>query len=259
MKKLLIICFLILGIIFISGCTSEDNTNSETSILDMEFVLIPAGEFDMGSPSSESEGKNNYNGPVHYVKIPKPFYLSKYEVTQKQWREVMGSDPSYFKGNDLPVEKVSWNDVQEFIKKLNEREGTEKYRLPSEAEWEYAARGGTATRYSFGDDESELDEYGWYYENSNYETHPIGQKKPNSWGLYDMHGNVWEWVQDGWHESYEGAPTDGSAWEDGSGACRVNRGGGWSFDARYCRSAFRYYCASCFRSRINGFRLLKEL
>jgi len=250
MKKLLIICILILGIIFISGCTSEDNINSETSI--MEFVLIPAGEFDMGS------GIDN-EGPVHYVKNPKPFYLSKYEVTQKQWREVMGSDPSFFKGDDLPVEQVSWNDVQEFIKKLNEREGAEKYRLPSEAEWEYAARGGNATRYTFEDDEFELDEYGWYHENSNYETHPIGQKKPNSWGLYDMHGNVWEWVQDEWHDSYEGAPTDGSAWEDGSGASRVIRDGCWFNGPGYWRSALRFYLDPCARNVDLGFRLLKEL
>jgi len=257
MKKLLIICFLLLGIFFISGCTSEDNTNSETSILDMEFVLIPAGEFDMGSPFSE--GGDDDEGPVHHVKIPKPFYLSKYEVTQKQWREVMGSDPSYFKGNDLPVECVSWNDVQEFIKKLNEREGTEKYRLPSEAEWEYAARGGTATRYSFGDDESQLGEYGWYYENSNYETHPIGRKKSNPWGLYDMHGNVCEWVQDNWHDSYEGAPTDGSAWEGGgSGACLI-RGGSWLFNAGDCRSADRSYFGPVNRDGFFGSRLLKEL
>lgn len=171
----------------------------------------------------------------------------------------MGSDPSYFKGNDLPVERVSWNDVREFIKKLNEREGTEKYRLPSEAEWEYAARGGTATRYSFGDDESELDEYGWYYENSNYETHPIGQKKSNPWGLYDMHGNLCEWVQDKWHDSYEGAPADGSAWEGGGSVACLIRGGSWLLNAVDCRSADRGYFGPVNRDSFLGFRLVKEL
>ncbi len=116
--------------------------------------------------------------------------MGKYEVTQKQWHEVMGTNPSTFKGDDLPVESVSWNDVQKFIKKLNKKENTNKYRLPSEAEWEYAARAGTTTRYSFGDDARKLRNYAWYYANSNFETHPVGEKKPNTWGLYDMHGNV---------------------------------------------------------------------
>ena len=148
----------------------------------------------------------------------------------------MGNNPSNFKGEDRPVESVSWKDVQEFVKKLNEKEGTDKYRLPSEAEWEYACRAGTQTRYSFGDDESKLNEYAWYDKNSGSETHPVGQKKPNPWGLYDMHGNVWEWVQDRWHGDYNGAPSDGSAWEDGSGSDRVDRGGSWINYARYCRS-----------------------
>jgi formylglycine-generating enzyme required for sulfatase activity len=225
---------------------------------EMEFVLIPAGEFDMGSPSSEV-GRDDDEGPVHHVTIPEPFYMSKYEITQKQWREVMGSNPSYFNGDNLPVENVSWNDVQEFIEKLNEREGTDKYRLPSEAEWEYTARAGTTTRYSFGDDESELDEYGWYDENSNDETHPVGQKKSNPWGLYDMHGNVVEWVQDENHYTYNGAPVDGSVWEDGSDALRVIRGGGWNLNARYSRSAIRNSDDPGDRSDNRGFRLLKEL
>jgi len=245
--------------------TSTPSTPSPTPIpkymtnsIDMEFVLIPAGEFDMGSPFSEV-GRYDDEGPVHHVTISKPFYLSKYEVTQKQWREVMGSDPSYFKGDDLPVEWVSWYEVQEFIRKLNEREGSVKYRLPSEAEWEYSARADTTTRYSLGDDESKLEDYAWYRDNSEERTHPFGQKKPNPYGLYDMHGNVWEWVQDEWHDNYDGAPNDGSAWEDGSGADRVLRGGSWSNFAGYCRSADRGSCAPGYRRRDLGFRLLKEL
>ncbi len=227
-----------------------------TNSIDMEFVLIPAGEFDMGSPSSEV-GRQDNEGPVHQVTISEPFYMSRCEVTQKQWREVMGSDPSYNKGDDLPVEKVSWNDVQEFITKLNEREGSVKYRLPSEAEWEYAARAGTTTRYSFGDDESDLADYAWYHENSEGSTHPVGQKKPNPWGLYDMHGNVYEWVQDEWHDSYDRAPTNGSAWESGDGP-HVGRGGGWDRSAGGCRSAVCFTFTPGGHNYL-GFRLLKEM
>ena len=224
----------------------------------MEFVLIPAGEFDMGSPSSEV-GRQDNEGSVHQVTISEPFYMSKYEVTQKQWREVMGSNPSYNKGDDLPVEYISWNEVQEFITKLNEREGSVKYRLPSEAEWEYAARAGTTTRYSFSDDESDLAYYAWYHENSEGSTHPVGQKMPNPWGLYDMHGNVYEWVQDEWHDSYDRAPTNGSAWESGDGARRVFRCGSWCYVAEDCRSAARRYHGPGTLYACLGFRLLQEV
>ena len=230
-----------------------------TSPTGIEFVLIPAGEFDMGSPDDE-KGRRGAEGPVHRVKISKPFYLGKYPVTQKQWREIMGNNPSYFYGcDDCPVEWVSWNDAQKFIKKLNEKEGTDKYRLPTEAEWEYATRAGTKTRYSFGNDESKLGEYAWYTKNSDVKTHPVGQKEPNPWGLYDMHGNVWEWVQDRWHYDYNGAPTDGSAWESGSFDSRVTRGGGWYNVARYCRSANRNYYSPDYRKYGLGFRLASQV
>jgi len=220
----------------------------------MKFTLISAGEFYMGSEESVDEK------PVHKVKINYPFYLGTYPVTQREWKAVVGDNPSYFKGDDLPVEQVSWDDVQKFIKKLNEKEGTDKYRLPSEAEWEYACRAGTTTRYSFGDDESKLGDYGWYDENSDNKTHPVGQKKPNPWGLYDMHGNVWEWVQDMRNDCYDGAPTDGSARKSGDGADRVFRGGSWFGSAEYCRSASRDFVDSgnsCDCSL--GFRLLSTL
>jgi formylglycine-generating enzyme required for sulfatase activity len=218
----------------------------------MKFTPITAGEFNMGSEESDDEK------PVHKVKIKNPFYLGTYPVTQREWKAVMGSNPSSFKGDDLPVEQVSWEDVQEFIKKLNEEEGTDKYRLPSEAEWEYAARAGTTTRYSFGDSESELGKYAWYDENSEDKTHPVGQRESNPWRLYDMHGNVWEWVHDEWHDSYDRAPTDGSAWESGDGADRVFRGGGWFSGAGDCRFAIRLHGDPRFRFGILGFRLLRE-
>jgi formylglycine-generating enzyme required for sulfatase activity len=232
----------------------QEKIAKQGNSISMKFTLIPAGAFYMGSEESDGEK------PVHKVKINNPFYLGTYPVTQREWKAVMGNynNPSYFKGDDLPVEQVSWDNVQEFIMKLNEKEGTDKYRLPSEAEWEYACRAGTTTRYSFGDDESELDDYAWYDDNSDGKTYPVGQKKPNSWGLYDMHGNVWEWVYDMWHDSYDGAPTDGSAWEVGNGVNRIFRGGGWINFARFCRSAFRYYFDQRFRNNDLGFRLLRE-
>lgn len=235
---------------------SSENSTNYTNLLGMEFVKIPAGSFSMGSPDEEN---SNYNdGPVHNVTIEKSFYLGKYEVTQKQWSEVMGNDPSEFRGDDLPVESVSWNDVQQFIEKLNEREGTDKYRLPSEAEWEYACRAGTITSYSFGDDESEIGDYAWYKDNSDDKTHPVGLKKPNPWGLYDMDGNVWELCQDTYHKDYDGAPSDNSAWESGDRSFRVRRGGVWCRSAKYCNSAARGKIISSGRSNTLGFRILME-
>ena len=238
---------------------SEQSTPgfSSIGIDEMEFVRIPAGEFMMGSPSYEKDGYNN-EAPIHKVTIKDPFYLGKYPVTQKQWIDVMGYNPSYFKGDNLPVESVSWNDVQEFIKKLNDREDTDKYILPSEAEWEYACRAGTTTRYSFGDEESKLNEYAWYNKNSGFKTHPVGQKNPNHWNIYDMHGNVWELVQDKWHDNYEDTPSDGSAWKDESVSSRVLRGGGCKSDAGDCQSAARGRYVSLHDNSF-GFRLLKKL
>ena len=235
--------------------TPETFTSSSTG---MEFVLIPPGEFDMGS-SSEEQDRSDSESPVHKVTIKNPFYMGKSSVTQRQWKKIMGNNPSHFKGEDQPVEMVSWNEVQEFVKKLNTAENTDKYRLPSEAEWEYACRAGTQTRYSFGDDESKLNEYAWYAKNSGSKTHSISRKKPNPWGLYDMHGNIWEWVQDKWHENYNGSPSDGSIWEDGDSFDRVSRGGSWYCDAESCRSAgrFRRDPDSLFSNL--GFRLLREL
>ena len=244
--------------------SSKAIPNNLQNSIGMEFVLIPAGEFDMGSPSDE-EGRMDDEWPVHRVKISKSFYMGKYEVTQKQWREVMGNNPSCFMGDNLPVENISWNDVQEFIRKLNEKEGANKYRLPSEAEWEYAARAGTSTRYFFGDNEYKLSDYAWYRENSGGKAQPVGTMKSNPWGLYDMHGNVWEWVQDKWHNSYNGAPTDGSAWEGDDARtsktvpnAHVFRGGSWEDQARSLRSANRPYGPMGHRYGGLGFRLLRS-
>ena len=171
----------------------------------------------------------------------------------------MGNSPSFFKGDDLPVEQVSWNDVQEFIKKLNENEGTDKYRLPTEAEWEYSARVGISTMYSYGNNTSELGDYAWYDRNSNGTTHVVGQKKPNPWGLYDLHGNVWEWVQDSWHETYDGAPSDGSAWVSNDTLFKVRRGGVFRQGIDESRSAMRLNEHQDGRYSGVGFRIVKDI
>ncbi|MDD4497697.1 MAG: formylglycine-generating enzyme family protein [Methanosarcinaceae archaeon] len=239
----------------------------------IEFVEILPGEFDMGYKDCKNKYCEN-EIPHHTVTIKNPFYMGKYPVTQKEWKEVMGDNPSYFqkcngfKDDDTrPVEKVSWNEVQIFIKKLNENEGTDKYRLPSEAEWEYACRAGTKTRFSH--ENSKLEEYAWYKKNAYGKTHPVGQKNPNPWGLYDMHGNVWEWVQDTYHDNYEARPdpSDSSAWVDNDSTSHVERGGSWYDDPRFCRSASREKNSLKYAQTNNkpeegnnlGFRLLREI
>ncbi|HEY3360665.1 MAG TPA: formylglycine-generating enzyme family protein [Methanosarcina sp.] len=238
---------------------NSDDTDIFTSpATGMKFVLIPAGEFEMGSPSEEKD-RSDSESPVHKVTIQNSFYLGKSAVTQKQWEKVMGNNPSHFKGEDRPAEMISWDDAQKFIAKLNEKEGTDKYCLPSEAKWEYACRAGTQTRYFFGDDESKLNEHAWCAENSGGKTHIIGQKKPNPWRLYDMNGNVWEWVQDMWHEDYNGAPSDGTSWEEENSFDRVSRGGSWYCNPEFCRSAGRFRRKPESRFSNLGFRLLREL
>ena len=173
----------------------------------------------------------------------------------------MGDNPSRFKGDTMPVEHVSWEDAQKFIERLNAKEGGPKYRLPTEAEWENAARAGTTTAYSFGDNASQLGEYAWFSENSVSTMHPVGQKKPNPWGLYDMHGNVWEWVHDWYSGDAYKASTSTAVDPKGpsTGSSRVYRGGGWYLDAVFCRSADRRNDAPG-RHVINlGLRLLREV
>ncbi|MEM8485582.1 MAG: SUMF1/EgtB/PvdO family nonheme iron enzyme [Bacteroidota bacterium] len=223
-----------------------------TNSIGMEFVRIEPGTFMMGSNEYDSEK------PVHQVTISKGFYLGKYPITQEEWQAVMGENPSNFKGKRHPVESISWTDAQEFIKRLNERESCHGcHRLPTEAEWEYACRAGTTTAYRFGDREEQLGAYAWYWENSGKKTHPVGQKQPNPWGLYDMHGNVWEWVED-WYGPYSsGAQTDPKGLNSGSG--RVVRGGGWYDDAGNARSAFRDYWWPDARNLYVGFRVLRTI
>lgn len=224
-----------------------------SSTLGAKFTLIPAGTFTMGSPSTE-EGR--YAGEIqHRVTISRSFYMQTTEVTQGQWRQVMGSNPSHFIscGDDCPVENISWNDVQEFIRKLNSREGKGKYRLPTEAEWEYAVRAGSEDA-RYGD----IDSIAWYYRNANQKTHSVGQKRPNAWGLYDMLGNVKEWCQD-WYGYYTAnSVTDPEG--PSSGSNRVVRGGAFDDSASSARAATRNdYIPDRGGYVTVGFRLLRTI
>ncbi len=219
----------------------ETKLRGVVNSIGLQLLLIPAGEFQMGSPDSDSDAYDDEK-PQHTVRITKPFYLGVTEVTQEQYERVMGTNPSYFKGAQLPVETVSWVDAMEFCRKLSELPGERiagrVYRLPTEAEWEYACRAGSKTKWSFGDAESSLGDYAWYTSNSGRKTHTVGTKKPNAWGLYDMHGNVWEWCSD-WYKPDYTTTTVSDPTGPATGSIRVYRGGSWGNYAGQGRSAFR--------------------
>ncbi|MBW4679487.1 MAG: SUMF1/EgtB/PvdO family nonheme iron enzyme [Microcoleus vaginatus WJT46-NPBG5] len=227
----------------------------------LEMVSIPGGTFLMGSPNWE-EKRDSSESPQHRVRV-QPFFLGKYPITQAQWQAVMGNNPAKFKGNNSPVEQVSWNDAVAFCQKLSLKMGR-CYRLPSEAEWEYACRAGTTTPFYFG--ETITPDLANYAGNSTYargsqgvnrqETTDVASFPPNAFGLYDMHGNVMEWCQDVWHENYNGAPSDGSAWESGGDSNRrLRRGGSWVSNPRSCRSANRNRDEPDSRDDFFGFRV----
>jgi len=261
----------VMGLIACGEKVHQEQTRKETAREEqvqsgpagMRFVLIPPGEFMMGSPG---RGGTMFGDEVqHRVRLTNGFWLQTTEVTQGQWQKVMGYNLAYFmKGDNYPVESVSWNEVQYFLKKLNAMDPGKNYRLPTEAEWEYACRAGT-TDEQYG----ELDAIAWYEGNSDGQTHPVGRKQPNAWGLYDMLGNVWEWCQDRYDGYPAGAVTDPTGPTTGSGRVyrvgptkssnRVYRGGGWRLNAWYCRAADRGSNLPDFRSYALGFRLARSL
>ena len=244
------------------GNGATRNRAGETRSLDLgngvslTLVYIPGGTFWMGSKDDDPEAYDNQK-PRHQVTLP-TFWMGETPVTQGQYQAVMGSNPSRFQGDlDRPVEMVSWNDADRFCQELSRKLSQEIISLPSESQWEYACRGGTDTRYFFGDDAAQLGNYAWYYGNSGNETHPVKQKKPNAWGLYDMHGNVWEWCADQWHDNYQGAPTNGSAWlSSDESKIRLLRGGSWNNHPKYCRSTYRSHSAPAYRNYFLGFRVV---
>jgi formylglycine-generating enzyme required for sulfatase activity len=227
------------------------------------LVPIPSGQFLMGSPDADGDALDAEK-PQHPVDITTAFYLSAHEVTQAQYAQVTGSDPSFFKGRDHPVDTVSWHDAVAFCRSLSERPeeraAGREYRLPREAEWEYACRAGTTTRFSFGDDPAMLDEYAWFFRNANSRTHAVGQRQPNRWGLCDMHGNVWEWCQDAYHPRAYDRERDvdgprGPADHEG----RVERGGGFTNPPPELRSTARFAAPANLRLFSNGFRVAAML
>jgi formylglycine-generating enzyme required for sulfatase activity len=253
-----------IGVVIALGCAvalAEPGAEVLENSIGMKLKLLPAGTFTMGQRGGGT------NETPHQVTLTKPFYIGVCEVTNAQWKRVMasvespfwakGSVPGSWQDDDRPVEKVMWDAAVMFCEKLSalpeERKAGRVYRLPTEAEWEYACRAGTNTRYSFGDDESKLGEYGWYEGNAGSQTHPVGQKKANAWGLHDMHGNVWEWCSDLYGVYPDGAATDPQG--SSKGEERVMRGGCWGNNARYCRSAYRYGYAWQFRHDYLGFRI----
>jgi formylglycine-generating enzyme required for sulfatase activity len=229
-----------------------------------EMIIVPAGEFIMGSPADE-QGRYGDEGPPHQVTITRAFAVSKFSVTFADWDACVAiggcsasaNDASWGRGT-RPVINVSWYDARAYVAWLSRMTG-QPYRLLSEAEWEYAARAGTETAYSFGDDAVMLGQYAWYIANSDARTHPVGVKRPNAFGLYDMAGNVWEWVQDCYHADYPGAPTDGSAWTGGDCNRRVARGGSWNDNPHYLRSASRRWLSTDTRFNQVGFRVGRTL
>lgn len=241
-----------------------ENKQRFTNALGMEFVFIPAGSFIMGSPESEYRRvKNEYQ---HKVTLSQGFYIQTTEVTQGQWEEITGNNPSHFLncGDNCPVESISWYEVQDFIKKLNKMENTQSYRLPTEAEWEYACRAGAQSAFARAEMHSnatcgynkQLGQIGWYFRNSDKGTHRVGLKEPNPWGLFDMHGNVWEWCHD-WHAKYPfHTVTDPTGPE--KGRAKIRRGGSWSHYPMFCRSGYRSWYDPDNHLPEIGFRLVKE-
>ncbi|GAB0058662.1 Formylglycine-generating enzyme [Candidatus Magnetaquicoccaceae bacterium FCR-1] len=247
----------------VPGVAMAETPEVITNSIGMEMIRVPAGTFLMGSDKHFDTEAGDSEQPRHKVTISRPFCLGKYEVTQEQWTAVMKENPSEFKGRTLPVQEVSWNMTQQFIKKINELEKSSDYRLPTEAEWEYAARAGTNTIRHWGDGEREMLQYAWHGDaegKTGGKPHPVGQLQPNAWGFHDMLGNVWEWVEDRYKDDgyYARSPEVDPKGPEQGPALRIHRGGGWHDDPEHIRSAIRFYFGQSGRNNSLGFRLARN-
>lgn len=259
----ILVLYLVAWVVF-SACSSPKKTSKLEHFknsLNMDFVLIPSGSFTMGEATraecTTCNAKANET-PRHPITISRPFYISTHEVTQDEFMVIMKDNPSRFKGGDRPVDSVSWDTARLFIEGLNALEKTSAYRLPTEAEWEYAARAGTEEAYHFGDYPDKLPHYAWIVVNSGGKTHTVGDKTPNPWGLYDMYGNVFEWCSDWYSEKYYGfSPINDPKGPD-YGRYKVKRGGSMDRSARSCRSSARDWADPQTRSDNTGFRIVKD-
>ncbi|MBF0506507.1 MAG: formylglycine-generating enzyme family protein [Nitrospirae bacterium] len=250
--KGLLACLLLLSFLSVLHAADKKAVYTDPTT-GMEFVFVKGGCYQMGDTFGDGYTDEK---PVHEVCLD-DFYMGKYDVTQGQWQAVMGNNPSRFKdcGDNCPVEMVSWNNAQEFISKLNKPSGGKKYRLPTEAEWEYAARsGGRREKYAGSDD---IDSVAWCGSNSGGTTHPVGTKSPNGLGIYDMNGDVWQWVQDWYGPNYYSKSARNNPRGPGSGSDRVIRGGSWSSGLNSVWASLRGYVAPDVRGSLIGFRVLR--
>ena len=247
------------GVAIITVTTEDGNHTARCTVTvihagESEMIQVEGGTFTMGCTDNENPTHTVYERPAHEVTLTS-FKIGKYPITQKQWKAIMGVNPSHFKGDNLPVENVSWEDVQTFISKLNEATG-KKYRLPTEAEWEYACRGGKkSAQYKYSGN-NDLDLVGWYSYNSEFKTHPVGKMSPNELGIYDMSGNVWEWCSD-WASEYSSQPQTNPQGPE-TGTCKVVRGGSYVSDYLKCRVSFRNSSVPAVASEEIGFRLVHQ-
>lgn len=287
-RNTFIIC--LLGMILLFACNNSGEGHKEiVNSVGMKMILIPAGEFEMGANDVAvfSDGHDpttvkpmGFHGktkgpydlelfptlgldkdelPRRKVTITKAFYIGKYEVTQKQWKVVMGGNPSFFKDDNRPVENVSFNDVQKFIRKLNSMESSQSYRLPTEAQWEYAARGGSTGIYIHGNSIKGFKKYAWYFSNSKGKTRPVGRLEPNGFGLFDVIGNVWEWCSDWYDPEYYSDSADIDPVGPSQGIFKVFRGSSWFYYSECCRVADRENTSPTYKNFYLGFRLVKTI
>ena len=269
LRRLLPVATLCLASILLTGCEPVPKPLDIKTFAGIDFVWIPEGTFQMGCPTAPDDLAARFGGvrawyfeseqPVHAINITKGFWLSQSEITQDQWKSIMdGANPSEYQGDELPVDSITWTEAQDFVARLSSgKDGT--FRLPTEAEWEYACRAGTTADYSFGSDNpSQLKDHAWFWDNSDYKTHAPMGKRPNNWGVYDMTGNVFEWCQDYYSETYYSESPGDDPQGPAEGKYRVRRGGAFAREDFKCRSPFRTWNGPENRLSDTGLRIVRN-